>query len=157
MILFFFLVSIWSNKIIDYNIINNNNYNKIDDKILDKDIFDSVILCKDISLQSFKNIKNKNIIYTYEEPISSPQAHNFLLTLLASRYNWPILTNKHNYFKPFQYNNNDITLIKIEEFDDSKNRTNCTNEKFIMTKEILKKNSIHFLIENEHNHLFIRV
>jgi hypothetical protein len=152
MILLFLLASIWSNKIIDYNI--------IDDHILDKDIFDSVILCKDIALKQFKNLKNKNIIYTYEESILSQYTHNFLLTLLSSRYNWPILTNKHNYFKPFQYNTDDITLIKIEKYNFNisiEDHIYDTNEKFIFTKEILKKNTIQFLIENDHDHLFIRV
>ena len=152
MILLFLLVSIWSNKIIDYNI--------IDECILDKDIFDSVILCKDISLKSFKTIKNKNIIYTYEDIISSPYTHNFLLTLLSSRYNWPIITNKHNYFKPFQYNTDDIALIKIEKSNFNRSIEDHiydTTETFIFTKKILKNNTIQFLIENDHDHLFIRL
>jgi len=152
MFLFLFLVSIWSNKIIDYNIVVNTNYNRIDDRDKNEDNFDSIILCKDISLKAFKNLKNKNIIYTYEENTPSKHTHNFLLTLLASRYNILILTSKHNYFKKFQYNFNDVSLIKIEEI-----KNNKTNDYFIFSKEYIQKNTINFLIENEHNHLFIRI
>jgi len=160
MFFLYYLAAIWSNKVIDYNVINSNSINSIDDRISNGDIYNSIILCKDLSFQTFKDIKNKNIVYTYEETLPSQYSHNFLLTLLSSRYNLPIVTTKHNYFKPFQYSINDLALLKIEEVQPITNiyesPTNETFGQFKITKEILKKNNFQFLIENEHTHLFIR-
>ena len=136
------LLTIWNNKIIDYNICPNS--------IKTTNIYNSVILCKDINFKLIEAIKQKNIIYTYEEKISSTYNYNFLLTYLSNKYEYPIVTTKYNYFKPFQFNTEDILLIKIkEDIDDM--------DKFIVTKKNMVKNEKHLFIENDHNQLFIRV
>jgi len=136
------LLTIWNKKIIDYNICPN--------LIKTTNIYNSVILCKDINFKLIEAIKQKNIIYTYEEKISSTHNYNFLLTYLSNKYEYPIVTTKYNYFKPFQFNTEDILLIKIKEDIDNM-------DKFIVTKKNMIKNEKHFVIENEHNQLFIRM
>ena len=138
------LLTIWNNKIIDYNIFTQNNLIKT------TNIYNSVILCKDINFKLIEAIKQKNIIYTYDEKISSTYNYNFLLTYLSNKYEYPIVTTKYNYFKPFQFNTEDILLIKIKEDIDDIN-------KFIVTKKNMVKNEKHLFIENDHNQLFIRV
>jgi len=136
------LLTIWNNKIIDYNICPN--------LIKTNNIYNSVILCKDINFKLIEAIKQNNIIYTYEEKISSTYNYNFLLTYLSNKYEYPIVTTKYNYFKPFQYNIEDILLIEFKkDIDDM--------DKFIVTKKNMIKNEKHFFIQNDHNKLFIRI
>ena len=138
------VLTIFGSKIFDKKIID---YNICTESIKTTDIYNSIILCKDINIKLIESIKQKNIIYTYEDTILSPYNYNFLLIYLSNKYDYPIVTSKYNYFKPFQYNTQDILLMKIKDIDD----------KFILTKKNIIKNSKHFFIESNHSQLFIRL
>ena len=170
MFLFIFLVTLWSNKIIDYNVINTNVCNTIDPK----NIFNSVILCNDIQLQMIEYLKQNNTIYIprialnggamaplgskYLDTNSAQYNYNFLLVLLSTMYNMPILTLKQNHFKPFQYSNYDITLLQLK----SKLKNNASIDFLLMdylsiNYFLIEKNNKQFFVDNNNANLFIKV
>ena len=185
MFLFAFLMTLWSNKIIDHNVLHTNVCNtnvcntnvcntNVCNTIDPKNIFNSVILCNDIQFQMIEYLKQNNTIYiprialnggamapldsNYLDTKSSQYNYNFLLVLLSAMYNMPILTTKQNYFKPFQYSIYDIKLLQLK----SKLKKNSSIDFLLMdylsiNYLFLEKNNKQFFVDNNNANLFIKV
>jgi len=125
------------NKIVDVNNININNYY----------IYNSLLFFKHSDYYHLRTNTNSNInygnnaIYFYKTQTLSEYTYDFLLTMYSTKYNLPIITSKDKYFKPFQYSIHDIVLYKY----------NPTYK--IIEENTIKKNSIHFLVNNNGSHI----